>query len=308
MSKKAFLFPGQASQSVGMGLDFYHRSAIGARLYEQAETQFDFSLKNVSFYGPLSKLTETKITQPAIYVLSIIIFEELRKRGIYPDAVAGHSLGEYTACVAAGCLDFNAGLRLVKCRAEQMQLASEATQGTMAAVVGLDYSRIEAIIKDSGFADRCTIANHNSPNQLVISGEITAVQSIMLAVKQAGAKRVIELTVGGAFHSPLMAIAGKELQSELSRTHFQPPATPLYCNVSGAATNNPRQIRDLLYRQLTSPVLWVKTIEAMQNDGITTFIEVGPGTVLQGLVKRIAPNAVVTGVATFDELEAFQCN
>ena len=301
--KTAFVFPGQASQFVGMGLDLYNSRDIARQYYDRAAELFDFPIKDLSFYGPLVELTQTRVTQPAIYIHSMILFEELKKQGKLPDMVAGHSLGEYSALTAAGVVDFEQGLKLVKIRSEQMQIATENNSGTMAAIVGLDYDTVQAVLDKSVIGGVCNIANYNSPNQLVISGDVHTVQSTMLALKEAGAKRVIELSVGGAFHSSLMQSAGEELKKALDRATFDKPAFPIYSNVTGTATTDIEKIRDRLYRQLTSPVLWVDTIENMIKDGAENFVEIGPGKVLQGIIKRINSKVRISGISNVEDLE-----
>jgi len=308
MTKVAFIFPGQASQFVGMGRDFYESSALARQYYDLAETRLGFPLKKFSFEGPLSELTETRITQPAIFVLSCIIFFELKARGYRPDMVAGHSLGEYSALVACGALTFEDGLDLVKIRAEQMQIASEQKPGTMAAIVGLDYDQVKKIISESNYSGVCQIANCNSPAQIVISGDVYKVQSLMTDLKEAGAKMVVELSVGGAFHSDLMQPASEALKEALSKTEFKTPDCPIYSNVTATATRDPQEIRNRLYQQLTSPVLWTDTIRNMIADGAEIFVEVGPGKVLQGLVKRTSSDVKVLGVSKFNELEQIAWN
>lgn len=308
MDKTAFVFPGQASQFVGMGLDFYNVRPIAQKYYDQADKVFDFSIKEYSFYGPLAKLTQTRITQPAIFIHSLIVFEELKAKNILPDMVAGHSLGEYSALVAAGALDFEQGLDLVKVRSEQMQIATETNSGTMAAIVGLDYDTIQSILDKSGFDGVCNIANYNSPNQIVISGNTHTVQSTMLTLKEAGAKRVIELSVGGAFHSSLMQNAGEKLKEALDAASFQKARYPVYSNVTGTATTDPAEIRERLYKQLTSPVLWADSVLNMINDGAETFVEIGPGKVLTGLIKRISSNVNIQGVSSVEDLENLKWN
>ncbi len=303
MSKTAFVFPGQASQFVGMGLDLYNNKKIAQRYYDYAESIFNFPIKDLSFYGPLTELTQTRVTQPAIFIHSLILFEELKAKGKLPDMVAGHSLGEYSALVAAGVIDFKHGLELVKIRSEQMQIATENNSGTMAAIVGLDYDKIQSVIDKSVIGGVCSIANYNSPNQIVISGDVQTVQSTMLALKEAGAKRVIELSVGGAFHSNLMETAGETLKTALSASKFNKPCCPIYSNVTGTATTNVGEIRERLYQQLVSPVLWVNSIETMIQDGATTFIEIGPGKVLQGLIRRINSDVIVNSVSSVEDLE-----
>ena len=306
MGKTAFVFPGQASQFVGMGLDFYNRSTIAIKFYDYAEGLFDFPLKECSFYGPLKNLTETKVTQPAIFVHSLIVFEELKAKGCIPDMVAGHSLGEYSALAAAETLSFEDGLEMVKIRSEQMQIASQNHDGTMAAIVGLSYEKVKEVLNTSGFSGVCEIANYNSPTQIVISGEPHAVQPVMLELKNAGAKMAIELSVGGAFHSALMNEAREKLKEALDSTTFNSPKFPIYSNVTGTSTKDPTEIKDRLYQQLTSPVLWMDTIQNMIKDGVDFFLEVGPGKVLQGLIKRTATDVKIQGVSNFEDLENFQ--
>lgn len=303
MAKKAFVFPGQASQFVGMGKDFYSQSLRARELYDQAAVYFDFDLKKLSFEGPLPELTQTRVTQPAIFVLSIIVFEELKNRGYLPDLVAGHSLGEYSALVAARALSFIDGLQLVKLRAAEMQKAAESNPGTMAAVIGLEREQIQQVIDQSTVEGICQIANLNAPSQIVISGDVFKVQSLMGELKQAGAKLVIELTVGGAFHSDLMKPAQAKLQQALEQAAIKPPVCPIYCNVTAKPTTDPEEIRQNLISQLTAPVLWVETIRSMLTDGATSFVEVGPGKVLQNLIKRIAPEAQIRGIGTYQDLE-----
>ena len=301
--KTAFVFPGQASQFVGMGLDLYNTSSIAQKYYGIANELFNFSIKDLSFYGPLLDLTQTRVTQPAIFIHSMIVYEELKAMGKLPDMVAGHSLGEYSALAAAGVVDFKTGLELVKIRSEQMQIATENNSGTMAAIVGLDYDNIQAVIKKSVIGGVCNIANYNSSNQIVISGDVQTVHSTMLALKEAGAKRVIELSVGGAFHSSLMKSAGEKLKKALDSTSFKPPQYPVYSNVTGTATTDVKEIRERLYQQLTSPVLWLNSVENMVKDGAGIFVEVGPGKVLQGIIKRINSDVTITGVASAEDLE-----
>jgi len=308
MKKTAFVFPGQASQFVGMGLDLYNLKPAARKYYDYADKLFDFSIKEYSFYGPLANLTQTRVTQPAIFIHSIILFEELKARDILPDMVAGHSLGEYSALVAADVVSFEQGLELVKVRSEQMQIATESNSGTMAAIVGLDYDTVQSVIDKAGFEGVCNIANYNSPNQIVISGETHTVQSTMLKLKQAGAKRVIELSVGGAFHSALMETAGEKLKEALEAADFHEPRYPIYSNVTGTATTNLSEIRERLYQQLTSPVLWFNSVKNMAADGAATFIEIGPGKVLQGLIKRTIEDVNILGVSSVEELENLEWN
>lgn len=308
MAKVAFIFPGQASQIAGMGRDFYEESEIARQYYDLAESHFDFSLKKISFEGTLAELTQTRVTQPAIFVLSCVIFAELKARGYRADMMAGHSSGEYSALVASESLTFEDGLELVKSRAEQMQIASEKYPGTMAAIIGLEYEQIAKVIEESGFPGVCQIANCNSPMQIVISGDIYKVQAVMADLKKAGAKMAVELSVGGAFHSALMQPASEALGKVLARTEIKTPDCPIYSNVTGKATRDRQEIRENLLRQLTSPVLWTDTVRNMIADGADTFVEVGPGKVLQGLVKRTVADVRIIGVGTVNELEQAKWN
>ena len=307
MSKKAFVFPGQASQYVGMGEDLYANSTQAQNLYDRAEELFDeFSIKQLSFKGPLKDLTETKVTQPAIFINSYALFKEIEKK-CNPDVVSGHSLGEYTALTAAGALDFEEALKLVKVRSEQMQMATENSAGTMAAIVGLDFEKVKAILDDMKSYGICVLANHNSPKQIVISGETPAVQKAMMKMKDEGARRAIELSVGGAFHSPLMKSAREELKKALDSANFKEPNYPIYSNVTGTPTQDPDEIRDRLDQQLTSSVLWVNTIENMVAEDIEDYYEIGPGRVLQGLIRRINKNLNTNGISKYKDLENFSC-
>jgi len=308
MSKKAFVFPGQASQYVGMGEGLYENSSQAKELYDFAENLFpDFSIKDLSFKGPLKKLTETKVTQPAILVNSYILYKEIEKK-CKPDGVAGHSLGEYTALAAAEALSFEDALKLVKIRSEEMQEATEHSEGTMAAIIGLEYDQVQEGLEGLDSYGVCVLANYNSHKQIVISGETPAVQKAMLKMKDLGALRAIELSVGGAFHSPLMASARKNLKEALDNTNLTEPKYPIYSNVTGTATKDPDEIRERLDQQLTSSVLWVDTIENMIGDGIERFIEIGPGKVLQGLIRRINKDVEKEGISEYKDLEKFSCS
>ncbi|MFO8088427.1 MAG: ACP S-malonyltransferase [Desulfatiglandaceae bacterium] len=307
MSKKAFVFPGQASQYVGMGENLYENSNQAKKLYDFAEGLFPhFSIKNLSFKGPLKELTETKVTQPAIFLNSYALYKEI-ENGCKPDGVAGHSLGEYTALAAAGALSFEEALKLVKIRSQQMQLATENSDGTMAAIIGLEFDKVQEGLKDLESYGICVLANHNSHKQIVISGETPAVQKAMLKMKDIGALRAIELSVGGAFHSPLMESAREQLKEALDNIDLKEPNFPIYSNVTGTPTRDPDKIREHLDQQLTSSVLWVDTIENMVNDGIEKFIEIGPGKVLQGLIRRINKDLEREGISEYKDLEKFSC-
>jgi len=278
---KAYIFPGQGAQFPGMGKEQYEADAAVRELFEQANEILGYRLSDVMFHGSEEELKQTRITQPAIFVYSLARVQ-MAGENFRPAAVAGHSLGEFTALVAAGALTFADGLRLVRQRAEAMQRACELTESTMAAVLGLDDANIEAVC--AGIDTEVVVpANYNSPGQLVISGSKAGIQLAIERLQAAGAKRVVELAVGGAFHSPLMQPAQDELQQAIEATPFRVPNCPVYQNVDALPHSDPATIQLNLIRQLTAPVRWTQTIEQMAADGYTEFIEAG-GKVLQGLV------------------------
>lgn len=301
--KTALVFPGQASQKVGMGKDLYQHYDIAKKMFKISEDILGFDLAKICFDGPISKLTETKITQPALYVISSIITKILKDNGIKYDAVAGHSLGEYSALYAIDVFSFEDGLQLVKERGNSMQLAGERNPGTMAAIIKLEKAKIlEACEKGSEFG-LVQIANINSKNQIAISGEKDAVQSAMKYAKELGAKIVVELEVSGAFHSPLMNYATNVMKEIINSVTFKKPTIPIYSNVDGKINDLIPNLKENLIKQIESPVLWLDTINNMRNDGIEKFIEVGPGKVLRGLIKRIDSKSNLSGVETTEDIE-----
>ena len=290
---KAYIFPGQGAQFVGMGLDLYEKSAEAKALFEAANGILGFSITDIMFSGTDEDLKQTKVTQPAIFLHSVILSKVLGKN-FAPQMVAGHSLGEFSALVANGALSFEDGLQLVAKRAAAMQKACELQPGTMAAVLGLDDSKVEELCATvDGIV---TPANYNCPGQLVISGELKAVEAACEKMKEAGAKRALVLPVGGAFHSVLMKPAEEELAAAIEQTTFHKPLCPVYQNVTTTAVSNEANIKKNLIKQLTAPVKWTQSVQQMIADGATEFIEVGPGKVLQGLVKKINKEAVVASV------------
>ncbi|PIB27293.1 ACP S-malonyltransferase [Maribacter sp. 4G9] len=280
----AYIFPGQGAQFVGIGLDLYEKYPVAKKLFEQANEILGFSITETMFHGTAEGLKETKITQPAIFLHSVILSQVLGD-SFKPDMVAGHSLGEFSALVANGTLNFEDGLQLVSKRALAMQKACEMQQSTMAAVLGLEDVIVEKICSET--PGIVVAANYNCPGQLVISGEVAAVDLACEKLKEAGARRALVLPVGGAFHSPLMEPAREELASAIEGTNFAAPSCPIYQNVTTTAVTNADEIKKNLISQLTAPVKWTQSVQQMIADGATVFTEIGPGKVLQGLVKKI---------------------
>lgn len=280
----AYVFPGQGAQFVGMGLDLYEKYPIAKELFLKANDILGFDITEVMFNGAAEGLKETKVTQPAIFLHSVIL-SKVMGDSFKPDMVAGHSLGEFSALVANNTLSFEDGLKLVSQRALAMQKACELKPSTMAAVLGLEDSLVEKICSEtSGIV---VAANYNCPGQLVISGEVAAVEFACEKLKEAGARRALMLPVGGAFHSPLMEPAREELAAAIDNTNFATPSCPIYQNVTTTAVNSPAEIKKNLMLQLTAPVKWTQSVQQMVKDGATIFTEIGPGKVLQGLVKKI---------------------
>lgn len=301
---RAYVFPGQGSQFTGMGKSLYDGNAKAKELFERANEILGFNITDVMFSGTAEELKATKVTQPAIFVHSVLLASCLKdgdviggyEGGFCPDMVAGHSLGEFSALTAAGALSFEDGLRLVAIRASAMQKACEIKPSTMAAILGLDSSKIEAICKEE--TDGVVVpANYNCDGQVVISGDIEAVQRACDKLKAAGAKRAVMLAVGGAFHSPLMEPARAELAQAIEKTSISSPVCPIYQNVNAQPSTDPAVIKANLLSQLTSPVRWTQTVKNMAAAGADEFIELGPGTVLQGLVKKIIPGANAISIA-----------
>ncbi len=280
--KNAYVFPGQGAQYSGMGKDLYENSAEAKALFDKANEILGFSITDVMFSGTAEELKQTKVTQPAVFLHSVILAKVL---GVKPDAVAGHSLGEFSALVAAGVLSFEDGLRLVANRAMAMQKCCENTPGGMAAILGLEDSAVEQVC--DGVYGVVVAANYNCPGQLVISGENGAVDAACEALKAAGARRALRLPVGGAFHSPLMEAAREELERAIEAVEFHNPVCPVYQNVDAKPQTSAEVIKENLIKQLTSPVRWTQIVRNMLADGVASFTELGPGNVLQGLVKKV---------------------
>jgi [acyl-carrier-protein] S-malonyltransferase len=283
---KAYIFPGQGSQFPGMGKELYENNSNAKKLFEDANSILGFRITDIMFNGTEEELKQTKVTQPAIFLHSVILASTIEN--FKPDAVAGHSLGEFSALVANKTLTFEDALKLVYKRALAMQKACELNPSTMAAVLNLDDNTVETICKEITAAGNIVVAaNYNCPGQLVISGTVNGIQIACEKLKEAGAKRALVLPVGGAFHSPLMEPAKVELEAAIHATTFYQPICPVYQNVTANAVSQPDEIKNNLIAQLTAPVKWTQTVENMIKDGVSSFIEVGPGKVLQGLVKKV---------------------
>jgi len=285
---KAYIFPGQGAQFVGMGKDLYENSELAKKLFEKANEILKFHITDIMFDGTDEELRQTNVTQPSIFIHSVIL-SRLLGEAFQPDMVAGHSLGEFSALVANQTLSFEDGLKLVAKRADAMQKACELEPSTMAAIIGMDDVTVETTLK--GIDEIVVPANYNSPGQLVISGSMKGIDIACGLLKEAGAKRALPLKVGGAFHSPLMEPARIELAEAINNTTFKQPICPVYQNVNAQSVTNPDVIKSNLIKQLTSPVRWTQTVQNMIADGAKTFVEVGPGTVLQGLIKKVKKDA-----------------
>ena len=292
--KKVYVFPGQGAQFSGMGKELYEQSAEAKAMFERANDILGFRITDVMFEGSAEELKQTKVTQPAVFLHSVILAKVL---GVVPSAVAGHSLGEFSALVVAGALSFEDGLRLVAKRAEAMQRACEIEPGAMAAVLKLADETIENVCES---IDGVVVAaNYNCPGQLVISGAVDAVNEACVKLKEAGARRALVLPVGGAFHSPLMEPARKELAEAIEAADFKEPTCPIYQNVDAKPHTLPAEIKQNLIAQLTAPVRWTQIIEQMSADGFSSYVELGPGTVLNGLISKISPAVEVESRSSF---------
>ena len=292
---KAYIFPGQGAQYSGMGLDLYNDSSLAKDLFEKANSILEFDITEIMFSGSPEDLKQTKVTQPAIFLHSVILAKTLGSN-FKPDMVAGHSLGEFSALVANNTLSFEDGLKLVSARAQAMQKACDNNPGTMAAVLALENSVVENICEETEGV--VVAANYNCPGQLVISGEIKAIDLACEKLKEQGARRALVLPVGGAFHSPLMEEAKQELENAINTATFNKPICPIYQNVTSFAVSDQMKIKENLIAQLTSPVKWTQSIQKMAADGATNFIELGPGKVLQGLTRKINSNVEASSLSS----------
>ena len=300
--KDAWIFPGQASQKVGMGKDLFENTMIGKKYYEIANDLLDTDIQSVSFNGPEELLKKTKYTQPAIFIVSTIIGQIMIENGYSADGVAGHSLGEYSALVAAGAFDFVSGLELVKLRSESMHNAGKINPGTMAAIIGMSANEVETLCNRNSSDQLVVAANYNTENQIVVSGHIEAIESLINKAKEYGARMAVPLNVSGAFHSPLMIPAREELADKLDSIEILDINIPLYSNVDAKPITKGKDIKNSLIRQLESPVLWYNSIQQMIKDGYNSFIEIGPGKVLQGLNRKIDSAVPTKGIQSYEDI------
>ena len=303
MSKKILLFPGQGSQYLGMGKKLSESSAPANALLERAQAALDFDLKDCLWNAPEERLARTDITQPAIFTVSMMAMEVVREAGIVFDYAAGHSLGEYSALCAAGALEFEEGLSLVRLRGRLMAQAGDKSPGAMAAVLGLDPAKLDAVLAEASKAGLVVAANYNSPAQTVISGSSAGVDAAVKSAEAAGAKKVVRLAVSGAFHSPLMEFAVSGLREGLDKAHFVSPKVPIISNVEAEPVSDPAAIKSLLLRQLTSPVRWVDSMQKALSLDCRDALEVGPGKLLMGLARGISRDLKVTPVENPEDLK-----
>ena len=303
MSKKAFIFPGQGSQYVGMTKDLFEKSVEAKEMIRTADDILGINLSYIMFNGPEDELKQTQYTQPAIFLHSVILASIIRT--IDANAAAGHSLGEYSAYVAAGTIQFHEAIKLVRARGVAMQEAGDENKGTMAAIIGLDPDKVENLCQEASSDGVVQCANFNSPGQIVISGSMEGVKKAMELCKSVGAKMVKELVVSAAFHSALMISAKEKLNSALNTTNFYNSKFPVYTNVTAKPVETINEIKNKLYEQITAPVRWEEIIRNMINDGVDEFYEIGPGNVLQGLVKRINPDIKRFGIDKFEDVEEY---
>ncbi|MFT5089319.1 MAG: [acyl-carrier-protein] S-malonyltransferase [Candidatus Latescibacterota bacterium] len=304
MSDFAYIFPGQASQAVGMAADLYAAHEGVRTLFARADEVLGFALSDLCFNGPEEQLAQTAVTQPAVFVHSVAAFQLLEEQGLQPAVVAGHSLGEYSALVAAGALDFEVALQLVKDRSRSMQEAGEAQPGAMAALIGLGDAEVVALCERAVDAGTVVAANFNAPGQVVVSGEKSAVARLGELAREAGVKRFIELAVSGAFHSPLMQPTAEHMQALLEAAPISVPRVPVITNVSATAVKDPEVLRGDLIKQITHSVRWTESMGALVEMGLARAVEVGPGAVLKGLMKRIARDVKILGAGTVSDITA----
>lgn len=301
--KQAFIFPGQASQFVGMGKDLYENYPVCKDTFDLANEILKFNISKICFEGPEEELKQTNITQPAIFIHSVAVFGILKSQGKLPLATAGHSLGEYSALVAAGSISFEDGLKLVKKRGDLMHKAGQEKPGSMAAIIGLVPEKVIDLCDSLRNIGIIQPANYNSPGQIAVSGDVEAIKQAVEKAPEMGALKAIELVVSGAFHSPLMANAADGLAKVLNQTRFNNAKVPVYSNVKAKPVQDKDDIKDLLLKQLTSPVLWQQIVENMVEDGFNKFYEIGPGKVLHGLIKRIDRSVSCQEIGTKENLD-----